>query len=135
MDTALTALLDELARFGDDNDARETERPKRMLNITPDTGRLLSILIRSAGATRVLEVGTSNAYSTIWLADVVRETGGRVTTLESNPGKVTLARANLAPHLAVHLRRGGEMLLRLLALARAPVEPAEAEVAVGDVRT
>jgi predicted O-methyltransferase YrrM len=96
MDTALTALLDELARFGDDNDARETERPKRMLNITPDTGRLLSILIRSAGATRVLEVGTSNAYSTIWLADAVRETGGRVTTLESNPGKVTLARANLA---------------------------------------
>src|SRR5215510_9476147 len=33
------------------------------------------------------------------------------------------------PHLAVHRRRGGEMLLRLLALARAPVELAEAEVA------
>src|SRR5262249_3596283 len=36
------------------------------------------------------------------------------------------------PHLAVHRRRGGEMLLRLLTLARAPVELAEAEVAVGD---
>src|SRR5262249_12928471 len=36
------------------------------------------------------------------------------------------------PHLAVHRRRGGEMLLRLLALARAPVELAEAEVAVRD---
>src|SRR5262249_15827909 len=36
------------------------------------------------------------------------------------------------PHLAVHRRRGGEMRLRLLALARAPVELAEAEVAVGD---
>src|SRR5262245_20981814 len=35
-------------------------------------------------------------------------------------------------HLAVHRRRGGEMLLRLLALARAAVELAEAEVAVGD---
>src|SRR5262245_5616977 len=35
-------------------------------------------------------------------------------------------------HLAVHRRRGGEVLLRLLALARAPVELAEAEVAVGD---
>src|SRR5262249_34943533 len=34
--------------------------------------------------------------------------------------------------LAVHHRRGGEMLLRLLAVARAPVELAEAEVAVGD---
>src|SRR5262245_43366080 len=35
-------------------------------------------------------------------------------------------------HLAVHRRRGSEMLLRLRALARAPVELAEAEVAVGD---
>jgi predicted O-methyltransferase YrrM len=95
MDAALTAVLDELARFGRDNDARETERPKRMLNITPDTGRLLWILVRSTRATRILEVGTSNAYSTIWLADAARETGGRVTTLEMNPNKVELARQNL----------------------------------------
>ncbi len=95
MDSALTALLDELARFGDDNDARETERARRMLNITPETGRLLWILVRSARATRILEVGTSNAYSTIWLADAARATGGRVTTLELNPAKVKLARENL----------------------------------------
>ncbi len=96
MDDALTALLDELARFGRDNDARETERPRRMLNITSDTGRLLWILVKAIGASRILEVGTSNAYSTIWLADAARETGGRVTTLELNPDKVKLARANLA---------------------------------------
>jgi predicted O-methyltransferase YrrM len=41
-------------------------------------------------------VGTSNAFSTIWLADAARSTGGRVTTLESNPEKIALARANLA---------------------------------------
>src|SRR5262245_48390703 len=35
-------------------------------------------------------------------------------------------------HLAVHRRRGADMFLRLLAIARAPVELAEAEVAVGD---
>lgn len=96
MDNALTALLDELARLGDENDARETERPKRMLNISPDTGRLLWILVRAARASRILEVGTSNAYSTIWLADAARGTGGRVTTLELNAGKVGLARENLA---------------------------------------
>src|SRR5262245_60065194 len=96
MDDTLTALLDELARFGDDNDAKETERPRRMLNITPDTGRLLWILIRQASARRILEVGTSNAYSTIWLADAARATGGRVTTLEANPAKVVMARDNLA---------------------------------------
>ncbi len=95
MGPTLSALLEELARFGDDNDARETERPKRMLNITPDTGRLLWILIRSSRATRILEVGTSNAYSTIWLADAACGTGGRVVTLEADPGKVALARENL----------------------------------------
>ena len=96
MDRALAAFLDELARFGGENDARETERPKRMLNITPDTGRLLWILVQAARATRILEVGTSNAYSTIWLADAARATGGHVITLERNPDKVKLARANLA---------------------------------------
>ncbi|HEY2992704.1 MAG TPA: O-methyltransferase [Methylomirabilota bacterium] len=96
MDRALLELLDRLARFGEDNDARETARPRRMLNITRDTGRLLWILVAAAGATRILEVGTSNAFSTIWLADAARATAGRVTTLELNPDKVALARANLA---------------------------------------
>ena len=96
MDGSLMILLEELARLGDENDARETERAKRMLNITPDTGRLLWILIRSSRATRILEVGTSNAYSTIWLADAARAVGGRVTSLERNPEKVRLARENLA---------------------------------------
>jgi len=95
MDETLLMLLDELARFGAANDARETERPRRMLNITPETGRLLWILARQARAARILEVGTSNAYSTIWLADAARETGGRVVTLEANPDKVALARENL----------------------------------------
>src|SRR5215470_2522388 len=96
VDEALLEFLEKLAKVGEDNDARETARPKRMLNITRDTGRLLWILARAMGATRILEVGTSNAFSTIWLADAARSTGGRVTTLELNPDKIALARANLA---------------------------------------
>jgi len=96
MDDALLALLEKLASFGENNDARETARPRRMLNITRDTGRLLWILVCAIRATRILEVGTSNAFSTIWLADAARTTGGRVTTLEVNPDKIALARANLA---------------------------------------
>ena len=95
MDGTLTALLDELARFGKENDARETERLRRMLNITPDTGRLLWIMVGTSRATRILEVGTSNAYSTIWLADAARGTGGRVISLELDSAKVVLARGNL----------------------------------------
>ena len=95
MDPSLLALLDEIWQAGDANDARETARPRRMLNITPDTGRLLWILARTARATRILEVGTSNAYSTIWLADAARANGGRVVTLERDPDKIRLARENL----------------------------------------
>ena len=95
MDDSLLALLEKLATFGESNDAHETARPKRMLNITRDTGRLLWILVRGMNATRILEVGTSNAFSTIWLADAARSSGGRMTTLELNPEKIALARANL----------------------------------------
>ncbi len=88
MDDKLIALLDGLARFGAERDAQGVERSHKMLNVTPDTGRFLWILVRLSRATRILEVGTSNAYSTIWLADAARETSGRVTTLENNPDKV-----------------------------------------------
>src|SRR2546422_11082450 len=92
----LLMFLEKLAKIGEDNDARETARPRRMLNITRDTGRLLWVLVVASGARRILEVGTSNAFSTIWLADAARTTGGRVTTLELNPDKIALARANLS---------------------------------------
>jgi predicted O-methyltransferase YrrM len=95
MDDTLLELLEKLAQLGEANDARETARPKRMLNITRDTGRLLWILVRAMNATRILEVGTSNAFSTIWLADAARSMGGSVTTLELNPEKIALARKNL----------------------------------------
>ena len=65
---AVLAVLDELAEFGRQNDARETDRSRRMLNVAPQTGRLLGILVRATDAHRILEVGTSNGYSTIWLA-------------------------------------------------------------------
>jgi predicted O-methyltransferase YrrM len=96
MDNELLELLEKLAKLGEENDAHETERPKRLLNITRDTGRLLWIIVRAMNAKRILEVGTSNAFSTVWLADAARSTGGLVTTLEINPDKIALARANLA---------------------------------------
>lgn len=103
MDDELLQLLEKLATLGEENDARETARPKRLLNITRDTGRLLWIIIRAMNAKRILEIGTSNAFSTVWLADAARSTGGRVTTLEINPDKIALARANLGAAKLGHL--------------------------------
>ena len=95
-EAALFRLLDELAEFGRVNDARETERSRRMLNITPEVGRLLSMLARVLRARRILELGTSNGYSTIWLAWAASATGGHVTTVEAAPHKIAMARDNLA---------------------------------------
>ena len=55
-------LLIELEQFGLSNDGVITDRPRRMLNITRDTGEFLSVLVRAMNARRVLEIGTSNGY-------------------------------------------------------------------------
>jgi predicted O-methyltransferase YrrM len=85
-------LLSELERFGKDNDKTVSERPHRMLNITRDTGEFLSVLVRAMSARRVLEIGTSNGYSTLWLASAALAVGGVVTTVECSDYKVSLAR-------------------------------------------
>jgi predicted O-methyltransferase YrrM/predicted pyridoxine 5'-phosphate oxidase superfamily flavin-nucleotide-binding protein len=93
-DDSLESLKAELERFDEANDAATDERSRRMLNITRDTGEFLNVLVRATGARRVLEIGTSNGYSTLWLADGARAIGGSVTTVESSEYKVGLASAN-----------------------------------------
>lgn len=96
MHAPLDVLKAELERFGEANDAVNTERPRRMLNITRDTGEFLSVLVRAMLARRVLEIGTSNGYSTLWLAEAARDIGGSVTTVELSPFKIGLASENFA---------------------------------------
>ena len=68
---------------------------KQYTNIAPENGQFLSILIRSIQARTVLEVGTSNGYSTIWLAAALKETGGRLITLEFDQKRAEEAQAHL----------------------------------------
>ncbi len=95
MDQRLRDLLKEIEQTGRENDARATERPRMMLNLEPASAQLLSILVRASGATRGVEVGTSNAYSTIWLAWSLAAAGGHIISIDRNPDKHTLARENL----------------------------------------
>ena len=104
MDESLNGLLAELEQFGDANDKSISDRPRRMLNITRDTGEFLAVLVRATVARRVLEIGTSNGYSTLWLASAARDVGGTVTTVELSQFKVDLAainfvRSGLAPFI------------------------------------
>jgi predicted O-methyltransferase YrrM len=96
MEQKLQNLLDDLERAGAANDAVETDRSRKMLNLEPGTARLVAILARATSATRVLEIGTSNGYSTIWLGWAVAPAGGRVISIEKSPEKHAMARENLA---------------------------------------
>lgn len=88
-----------------------------MLNITRDTGELLAVLVRATMARRVLEIGTSNGYSTLWLASAARAIGGAVTTVELSEYKIELATANfarsgLARHITLLHEDAGRVLQR-----------------------
>ena len=96
MNSTLKNLLDELEAYGHSNDLSVKDRPGRMLNITRDTGEFLSVLIRIMGAKRVLEIGTSNGYSTLWLADALCSNYGTVATVEMSRFKIEMAAKNFA---------------------------------------
>ncbi|MBL0388536.1 class I SAM-dependent methyltransferase [Tumebacillus sp. ITR2] len=72
--------------------------------ISFETGMLFNVLLRHSGATRILEIGTSSGYSTLFLAEAARANGGKVTTCEMSEFKIKLARdvfakAGLAEHI------------------------------------
>ena len=118
MDESLEGLLVEVEQFGVANDALISDRPRRMLNITRDTGEFLALLVRATGARRVLEIGTSNGYSTLWLARAARDIGGMVTTVELSHFKLELAaknfaRSGLAAFIVQRQDNAGQVLSRL----------------------
>jgi predicted O-methyltransferase YrrM len=86
----------EVFAAGRDYDATQSDRLARLRNVAPETGELLGVLVRATRARRVLEVGTSNGYSTLWLADAVEAVEGRVETLDIDPRRTQQALANLA---------------------------------------
>ena len=71
-------------------------RDQMLLAVGRASGTLLNLLVKGAHARSILELGTSFGYSTIWLAEAARTTGGKVTTTELRPEKSAHARNTLA---------------------------------------
>ena len=65
-----------------------------MLNVNSNEGAFLRDQVVKVKAKHALEVGTSNGYSSIWIALGVRPSGGHLTTLEIDDRKVKLATEN-----------------------------------------
>lgn len=53
-------------------------------NVPRATGQFLNLLIKNQNYKTVLEIGTSNGYSGIWLAEALNQTGGHLYTMESH---------------------------------------------------
>jgi predicted O-methyltransferase YrrM len=95
MDAALRRLLETLYEEGARNDAHEQERRRKLLNLEPETAHLLSVLVKNGRRKQLLEIGTSNGYSTIWLAWAAQTTGGHIISIDREVAKQEQAAANL----------------------------------------
>lgn len=71
-----------------------TKEQGRRLNVPEVDGRMLRLLAESIGAKSVVEFGTSNGISAIWLSLALRKTGGKMLTHEIDPNAAAQARKN-----------------------------------------
>lgn len=81
METKLQSILQQLEETSED-----------FWNISHQTGNFISMLIKVMKAQNVLELGTSNGYSGLWIADALKTTGGHLTTIEFWEKRQCLAR-------------------------------------------
>jgi predicted O-methyltransferase YrrM len=69
------------------------------LAVSEEDGRFLRLMAATRGARRALEIGGASGYSAIWIGMGLRDTGGRLVTIEYDPVR--------AKELAENIRRAG----------------------------
>ncbi|EOO39914.1 O-methyltransferase [Bacillus mycoides] len=111
----LDSLLLQLEQYGEEHDRHKEKREEKLSNISREMGRFLSVLVKGCNAKKILEIGTSNGYSTLWLANAVEETNGNVITVELSSERVGEAlgnfeRANLTQRIDIHNQEAGAFL-------------------------
>lgn len=87
-DTALTPAIDRVLKS-----IRAAD--KGQLAVSEEDGKFLRVLVAATGARRVLEIGAASGYSAIWMGLGVRQTGGKVVTIEYDPVRAREAAANV----------------------------------------
>ncbi len=75
-------------------DDMDKNQRRGMMNVPKADGRLLRLLVETTQAKKVVEIGTSNGYSGIWMALALQKTGGKLITHEIDEGRAKLAREN-----------------------------------------
>ncbi len=89
---SLPALTPELTQLL----TRIREADKGQLAVSEADGRFLRLLVVMTGTRKAIEIGGASGYSAIWLGLGLRETGGRLTTIEYDPVRAQELKANIA---------------------------------------
>ena len=74
-------------------------RDTGQLAVSEEDGRFLRVLVASIRSKKALEIGGASGYSAIWIGLALRETGGRLVTIEYDAGR--------AKELAANIQRAG----------------------------
>ena len=72
----------------------QVNHDERMLTISNKTGEFFNILLKAMKAKKILEVGMSVGFSTLWFADAILANNGKIVTIEENRDKITRAKKN-----------------------------------------
>src|SRR5690606_36671964 len=93
------------------------------MQIAPEQGQFMQLLVAMLGARRTLEIGVYTGYSALATALALPE-DGRLIACDTNPETTAIAqhfweRAGVAQRIELHLRPALETLYELLAADRA----------------
>lgn len=102
------AVLKELEQLDAIDSRNGTPKEQRVRCVTRTVGTLLNLLVLIRRPTRILELGTSAGYSTIFLASAACYVGAHVTSVECDKSKIewagkNLERAKLSRHVELRL--------------------------------
>jgi len=93
IDTVLKKI-EEQEKFEQEN-PYETPNPEKVLAIGRNTGIFYNVLLKSKNAKKILEIGMSAGYSTIWFAEAIsKKTGGKIITIDQDKKKIERAKRN-----------------------------------------
>jgi len=96
-DLSAWQAVEEAVRLENERQRRaKLPSERRYRSLHPDAAAFIFLLALAARARRIVEVGTSAGYSTLWLARACAATGGAVVTLERNAAIIDVARRHFA---------------------------------------
>jgi predicted O-methyltransferase YrrM len=115
LDPVIERVLADFERRAEDEQRRTmapgapgTDLDDLLLSVGREAGMLLYLLATGAQSRRILELGSSYGYSTVWLAAAARASGGKVLSLELKDFKIeharqALTRAGLSTRVEFHM--------------------------------